>query len=69
MPDLDLSFYERALLDHLAAGMKDGAIARMLGISDRGVRRLRVRLHRKLGARSDPHAIAVAVSWGLLDLS
>ncbi|HEU5271774.1 MAG TPA: helix-turn-helix domain-containing protein [Jatrophihabitans sp.] len=57
---------ERSLLERMAAGSTDEAIARRLGISDRQVRRRIARLLQRLGASSRFAAGAEAVRRGWL---
>jgi DNA-binding CsgD family transcriptional regulator len=61
-PTLD----ERNLLERMATGSTDEAIARLLGISDRQVRRRTARLLQRLGASSRFAAGAEAVRRGWL---
>lgn len=57
---------ERNLLERMAAGSTDEAIARLLGISDRQVRRRTARLLQRLGVSSRFAAGAEAVRRGWL---
>ena len=65
MPDSP-TLAERNLLERMATGSTDQAIARRLGISDRQVRRRIARLLQRLGASSRFAAGAEAVRRGWL---
>ncbi|MFG2492879.1 LuxR C-terminal-related transcriptional regulator [Streptomyces caniferus] len=64
--EVELTERERMVLRMFAAGLKDGAIARNLGVSDRTLRRTIAPLLTKLGADSRFQAGMKAVERGLL---
>jgi DNA-binding NarL/FixJ family response regulator len=51
----------------VAQGHKDAVIARRLGVAPVTVHRRVQRFCRRVGARSRPHAIAIAIARGWLD--
>jgi DNA-binding CsgD family transcriptional regulator len=56
------------VLELVAAGYTSGAIARRLGIARATVLTHRDAIHRALGVQSAAHAVAVAISLGLVEL-
>jgi DNA-binding CsgD family transcriptional regulator len=63
-----LSPREREVLSLVAAGADLQQIAEELTISPATVRTQLGNAHRKLGARNPPHAVALAMQQGLIDL-
>lgn len=65
-PGRPLRKIEVEILRQLAAGAYDTEIARDLEISDRTYRRYITATMRKIGARTRPHAVAIALARHLI---
>jgi DNA-binding NarL/FixJ family response regulator len=52
----------------VAKGLKDAAIARRLGVAPVTIHRRAQRFCRRVGARSRPHAIAIAIARGWIEV-
>jgi DNA-binding NarL/FixJ family response regulator len=67
-PRLLLTRYELVLLTLMSEGRPRSEIAETLGTSMRSAQKVHATLLAKLGARTDPHAAAIAFRRGLLPL-